>query len=100
MKRHTEEFKFNKDTDIREYRRLIMLRLTEKGMGPTEIADIVGCSKGLVSQVLAAYESDGFDGIISGTHSGKQSQLNKSDKQKLKDYLKKGAKTFGYQTDS
>lgn len=94
-----EEYKFNKDTDIREYRRLIIIRLDEKGMKQFEISDIVGCCQSLVSQVINSYNNQGYSGIASGEHKGAKSRLNKSNKESLKKFLGKGAKHFGFATD-
>lgn len=100
MKSHTEIYKFNKDTDIREYRRFIILRLNEKGMGQAAIADVVGCSQGRVSQVVQSYAKLGYEGIASQTHLGASAKLSKADKEQLKELLPKGAKHFGYVTDN
>lgn len=94
-----EDFKFHKEVDIRLYRKLIIVRLSEKGLTQSEIADVVGCTQGLVSQVLQAYDEGGFDSLKSQVSSGAPSRLSQQDKEALKQHLTKGAKAYGFQDD-
>lgn len=88
---------FNKETDIREYRRALIVRLSEKtDLGQVAISEIIGCTQGYVSQVLTAYKGGGESALKSEMRLGKQSRLKSSDLSQLKSILDKGAKASGF----
>ncbi|WP_299466878.1 helix-turn-helix domain-containing protein, partial [uncultured Microscilla sp.] len=86
-----EILEITKDTDIREYRRQLIVRLSKHELTQEEIADVVGCSQGLVSQTLQNYAADGLSGIASVPHSGPTPGLDSSDLATLEQLLSKGA---------
>lgn len=88
---------FNKDTDIREYRRKLIVRLHEKSdLNQTEIGEILECSQGRVSQVLQEYHGGGEEELRPVPHKGAKSKLTGQDKSRLKTILDKGAKAQGF----
>lgn len=91
---------FNKDTDIKEYRRRLIVRLSENtDLSQIEISQIVECTQGYVSQILTAYKGGGVSELASGRHLGAKSGLNSSALKTLKSTLDKGAKFQGYADD-
>ena len=91
---------FNKDTDIKEYRRKLIVRLAEKSdFNQTEIAEIVDCTQGYVSQVLSTYQGGGLSELKSVGHSGQKSRLTTTDLSELKKMLDGGAKAQGFIDD-
>lgn len=91
---------FNKNTDIKEYRRHLIVRLWEKTkLGQVEISEIVGCTQGYVSQVLTAYRGGGLSALNSEPHFGADSLLKSSDLTRLKSILDEGAKASGFNND-
>lgn len=61
---------FTKDTNIRDYRHLSIIRFSKQGLNQEKIAEGLGCSQGLVSQVLQAYKNEGLSGIETQTPPG------------------------------
>ncbi|EAY27337.1 helix-turn-helix domain-containing protein [Microscilla marina] len=94
-----ETLEITKDTDIKEYRRQLIVRLSKHDLTQEEIADVVSCSQGLVSQTLQNYATDGFSGIAPVPHSGPTSGLDSSDLATLEQLLSKGASDYGYSED-
>ena len=90
---------FNKDTNIRDYRRLSIIRFSEQGLTQDSIAEGLGCSQGLVSQVLSAYESEGSSALQTATPPGAEAKLDEKALKQLKSYLLLGAKYFGYESN-
>lgn len=94
------ELSFNKETNIRDYRRECIIRFIDQGASQKVIAQGLGCSQGMVSQVKSAYEREGAEGIKIQTPPGAQAQLDEQDLSRLKSWLLQGAKAFGYGTDN
>ena len=91
---------FNKDTDIKEYRRQLIARLSEKtDLRQIEIAEILGCTQGYVSQILCAYHGGGELELKSEGYSGAESRLKPGQLSQLKSILDKGAKVSGFNND-
>lgn len=78
-----DALKVTKETDIREYRRLLMVRLSNKGLTQNEIAEVLDCSQGLFSLTLQSYEEQGRQGLESKPHAGARPALSESDKSAL-----------------
>lgn len=92
--------KITKDTDIKEYRRILITRLSEKtDLGQVEISEIVDCTQGYVSQVLSAYRGGGESELKSIKHPGAESRLKSSQLSELKSILDRGAKASGFNND-
>ncbi|WP_299458594.1 helix-turn-helix domain-containing protein, partial [uncultured Microscilla sp.] len=94
-----EDITFTNETDIRTYRHQAIVRFSAQGLTQQSIAEGLGCSQGLVSQVLHIYEESGWSGLRAQTPPGASSRLSFSDLKQLEDYLRQGAKAFGYCTD-
>lgn len=91
---------FNKDTDIKEYRRKLIVRLAEKSdFNQSEIAEIVDCTQGYVSQILSSYQGGGLSELKSEGYSGQKSRLTTTDLSELKKMLDEGAKAQGFIDD-
>ncbi len=90
---------FNKDTDIRTYRREVIVRLHKKGMRQHDITEVVGCSQGLVSQVWEKYQESGEQGIASKPHPGASPLLDTSEKQQLACMIDAGAQAYGFESE-
>lgn len=92
--------KFNKDTDIREYRRKLVVRLSDEiGLKQQVIAKVLDCTQGYVSEVLKAHRQSGKDALKSVSHPGAESELSPTDLEALKKVLSQGAKARGYNDD-
>jgi len=78
------EIEFNKDLDIREYRRWVIVQLHERQMSQAFISQVLGCSQSLVSQVITTYKEEGLSGLKSQEHPGARPNLSSSDKERLK----------------
>ena len=90
---------FNKDTDIREYRKQVIVRLSSQGLTQESIASAVDCSQGLVSQVLSTYEELGEEGLRTKPRKGRVPLMSDSEEADLDKRLRKGSKAFGFPTD-
>lgn len=91
---------FDKDTDIREYRRKLIVRLSDGiGLKQQVIAKVLDCTQGYVSEVLKAHRQNGEDALKSVSHPGAESELSPTDLEGLKKVLAQGAKARGYDDD-
>lgn len=92
--------KFNKDTDIREYRRKLIVRLSDEiGLKQQVIAKVLDCTQGYVSEVLKVHRQSGEAALRSVSHPGAESKLSLTDLEALKKVLAQGAKARGYNDD-
>ncbi|UZR97339.1 helix-turn-helix domain-containing protein [Chondrinema litorale] len=90
--------RITKDTDIREYRRKLVVRLSKRGLKQQSIAEVLECSQGLVSQVLSTYEQTGISGIKKKKHPGASPKLTLAQQQELQAHLVRGATKAGFPT--
>tara|TARA_B100002019_G_C21009634_1_gene469361 strand:- start:211 stop:600 length:390 start_codon:yes stop_codon:yes gene_type:complete len=94
-----ESLPITQDTNPRHYRRQLVVRFSELGLSQTDIAEGLGCSQGLVSQVLSTYEEEGADALEPVTHPGPEPGLSEEDLSELESCLREGASAFGYAQD-
>jgi transposase len=84
-----------------EYRFGLIVRLQEEGKTQKEIATLVQCSQGWVSQVLKRHRLLGASGLkVKGKAPGNAPKLTKEQMEKLKAYLVEGALAQGFPTDN
>jgi len=70
--------------DTREQTRLLCLRLRiERAYPSKQIAEIAGCSEGLVKKVIGGYGREGLEGILRGAFGGNRRNLSYAEEEKL-----------------
>lgn len=82
--------------NVREYRRLRAVELFDKGMKAIKIADILGVTRGAVSQWLKRYREQGLDSLYYSKIQKKPCKLTDTQIEELKALLQQGAEKSGY----
>jgi transposase len=82
-----------------EARRRRAVALVHKGKGVREVARLVGVGPGSVSRWLEMYEEKGEEGLDPKPNSGTKPLLTPKQQEKLAEYLLKGPRTHGYDTE-
>jgi len=82
-----------------EERRRRAVALTQEGYGPSEVAGILGTTKGSVTRWRQAYERGGDEGLDSEPHPGRPPKLTDRQRQKLAELLLQGARHHGFVTE-
>lgn len=82
--------------DVREYRRLRAIELSCKGMKAIRIAEILGVTRGAVSQWLKRYREQGLESLYRRISRGKPCKLTDLQIGELEAMLQQGAEKFGY----
>lgn len=82
--------------EAREFRRLRAVELYEQGWRPVRIADVLGVTRGAVSQWLKLYREKGIEALRYKRISKKPAKLSPSQKVELVAMLCRGAESFGY----
>lgn len=86
----------NTSQNVREFRRLRAVELYEQGWRPIRIAEVLGVTRGAVSQWLKRYQEEGIEALRYKKVSKKPCRLSQSQKGELVDMLSQGAENFGY----
>jgi len=84
--------------DELERRRLRGIELLEAGHRPCEVAEMLGVSRGSVSQWKKIYRRDGPEGLKAKPHPGPRPKLTARQCRKLARLLLKGPRAHGYPT--
>ena len=82
-----------------EERRRRAVALIQEGCGPTEVARMVGASKGSVTRWRQTYERGGEDGLDSKPHPGRPPKLSARQRRELAKLLLQGARHHGLATE-
>jgi transposase len=82
-----------------EDRRILAMRLIEKGKSKAEIADILGTSRMSVNRWFQSFQKKGKSGLAPKKASGRPQKLSSKEKAKLLKLLLKGPLALGYATD-
>lgn len=82
--------------NVREYRRLRAVELFNKGMKAIKIAEILGVTRGAVSQWLKRYREQGLDSLYHRKIQKKPCKLTDTQIEDLKALLHQGAEKSGY----
>lgn len=76
--------------DQQEEVRRRAVSMVQKGVPPTEVADLLGTAPRSVFHWLARYRSGGWDGLKTGSRSGRPAKLDESDMQYIYDTVTQG----------
>jgi transposase len=87
----------NDIANIKEWRRLRALHLSQLGWRQREIAVAMDVTEAAVSRWLAKARSEGEEGLRSQARSGRPSKLTAAEKRLLPDCLWHGAEAYGFQ---
>lgn len=82
--------------NVREYRRLRAVELFNNGMKAVRIAEVLGVTRGAVSQWLKRYREQGIDSLCHRVMQKRPAKLSDSQIERLKAMLSQGAEDFGY----
>ena len=82
-----------------ERRRLRALQLLEEGRAPVEVAREIGVDRRSVRRWKSAVRKNGKDGIRARPAPGRPSRLSPEQRKELEEWLLKGAKAAGFETD-
>ena len=94
---HGMEVNSKKSTNVREFRRLRAVELFETGIRPIRIAEMLGVTRGAVSQWLKKYREHGKASLCQKKYSKNPCRLSADQREKLVRMLKSGAEKYGYQ---
>ena len=94
---HGMEANSKKSTNVREFRRLRAVELFETGIKPIRIAQMLGVTRGAVSQWLKKYREQGKAALCYKKYSRKSCRLSPEQHEELVRMLKSGAEKYGYQ---
>lgn len=83
--------------DWREARRFRALELSQKGWGPTQIADALGVSKSAVSQWLTRARTHGPEALRAQPRPTGPRRLSRDDEARLPGLLAQGAEAHGFE---
>lgn len=83
--------------NAKEFRRLRAVELHEAGYRGTRIAEVLGVTKGAVSQWLKAWREGGKEALMHKFFSKKPSKLTPDQKEQLIEFLKDGPEAQGYE---
>jgi transposase len=86
-------------TGWKEQRRLRAYDLKQQGWKQDDIANVLGVSKGAVSQWLSRAERFGWLALQARPHSGRPPELTLDQKHLLPDLLSHGAEAYGFRGD-
>lgn len=84
-------------TNAKEFRRLRAVELFEAGCRGSRIAEVLGVTRGAVSQWLKRWREHGKEALLHKKISKKPSKLTLEQKKKLLALLQEGPEAFGYQ---
>lgn len=82
-----------------ERRRRRALELLKEGHRPGEVARMLGVERRSVRRWRAAWEEQGWRGVVAHPASGRPPLMNAAQKKKLERALRRGAQAAGYETD-
>jgi transposase len=82
--------------DWKEQRRWRALELKHDGWTHEEVAEVLGVTKGAVSQWMKRVAQDGDDGLCARPHKGATPKLTPEQKRRLPDCLSHGAEAYGF----
>lgn len=84
------------DGEYRIAKRIHAILLNNQENTSTEIADILHAPRSCVSEWLKNYEKHGYDGLLEGQRSGRQSELSEKQIIGLGDIIESGPIAYGY----
>jgi len=73
--------------------------LKRKGLGPGEIAKRLSVDRRSIHRWLAAFDSEGAEGLAASPAPGRPPKLSEPDRNKLSQWLLTGASNHGFPTD-
>ena len=76
--------------------RAVMIRLSNKGHSPPQIAEIVGCSRQTVLHQISRYEQEGIRGLADKPRSGARAKANREYIAQLKKAVASDPRELGY----
>jgi transposase len=82
-----------------EARRMLAAQLLHKSMGVSEVARLLGVSKGSVSDWKERLTTGGVEALKAKPHPGRKPWLSKRQKEQLVKLLLRGARKAGYPND-
>lgn len=94
-----EELKSKDSTHAKEFRRLRAVEFFEAGYKPIRIAEMLGVTRGAVSQWLKVYREFGKNALRYRKYCKNFCRLSPEQQEKLLEMLKDGAEKHGYQGD-
>lgn len=83
-------------TNAREFKRLRAIELYKDGMKQTKIAEVLGVTRGAVSQWIKIYHGKGVEGLKHKKSPGRPCRLSLEQQEELLCFLKQGPEAFGY----
>jgi transposase len=87
-----------RDFEALERRRMLAVRLLEKGLSQSEVARQVGAHRQSVSQWVAALSENGRAGLKRAGRVGRKPRLSVQDIDKVESGLKRGPEKLGYES--
>jgi len=87
-----------RDFQALERRRMLAVRLLEKGLSQSEVARQVGAHRQSVSQWVAALSEKGRGGLKRAGRAGRKPRLSAQDINKVERGLKRGPENLGYES--
>lgn len=85
--------------EAREYKRLRAIELFENGMKAIKIAEVLGVTRGAVSQWLKRFRLHGIEALYQSVRKKKACKLSSQQVEDLLGMLVHGAENFGYSGD-
>jgi len=93
---HELESLYRKEKNPKVKERLLMILHAKEGRTSREIGNIIKKSFKTVTIWINRFNKEGIDGLKNKSKSGKPPKMNKGQFRKLKEYLEKSPKEFGY----
>ena len=78
---------------------MLASKLFEDGVGPSEVAERLGATKGAASQWKSLWEKHGKEGLRSKPHPGSKPRLSDDQRGELVELLLEGPSANGFSTD-
>lgn len=87
------------DTAWKQQRRLRALVLKNEGWSHAEVAEVLGVTKGAVSQWMKLVAEEGESGLLARLHKGAAPKLTLEEKTRLPELLSRGPVAYGFRGD-